>query len=677
MEGEDSIKLLVADCDNRVVRIIDGDEVKTWAGDGDKLPKDGPKLLASFPSPQQIIGVKGTYFITDYYAHSLRMITPDGMVSSIGKHRSLGFGLFSKIGFKCPKSLALLDENTLLVTNNTEDIIHALNLVDMSSEFVAGRGRGSELGKLTESSFHCLYSLTAIPNSRNVLAADHYNNRVTVLAFDANQVVTLLDNKVGGPACFPLKEPTYVTLTPKGDLFFTEWSGKLRSIKGFIDPGLLKPPKRHQMSGLSDLWLNPSISDTEIRISDFQEALPLHMGLMKLCGLDEEDLMLIQHDKVLHKSAREFFEILYGVFQPSDIALSTSQASALLQVLHTAHKVKAQALGTWIEQRIYRGTAHYSTTELVQLLFEMEPHLEQSTSILNCIYVQLRRIITIYNEGLAITPLEPTHPHIPPELVSKILSLEKPTITFEQHGRGDYKLFSVEIMEKFAKEHLSWKSRSRDLGRMSTAPSLPNGANDHGTSLKTFFTPRDHFDKEHGTNFSITSSTDSSEAASLELRVHDLVLYSRWSYFRRLIDSGMEEARSKIASFPTDFPRPLLLQIVYYLYTGTCDTSSLSFQDLIFLFTDSGQYGLIQIDGTATPEFSSFVTACKQKLLPHINISNCISNFKAQLILGSDKSIRATADFISANRASIPSTPESEEVFGQLAQWIPVEEDVR
>jgi hypothetical protein len=50
--------------------------------------------------------------------------------------------------------------------------------------------------------------------------------------------------------------------------------------------------------------------------------------------------------------------------------------------------------------------------------------------------------------------------------------------------------------------------------------------------------------------------------------VHDWVMYRRWSYFRRVIDSGLDEAKTSILTLPSDFPHALLGSLIFYLYTA-------------------------------------------------------------------------------------------------------------
>jgi len=64
--------------------------------------------------------------------------------------------------------------------------------------------------------------------------------------------------------------------------------------------------------------------------------------------------------------------------------------------------------------------------------------------------------------------------------------------------------------------------------------------------------------------------TDKSQHGMYKWRsvlVHDWVMYRRWPYFRSVIDSGMEEASTKILTLPKGFSPELLHALVQFVYT--------------------------------------------------------------------------------------------------------------
>jgi hypothetical protein len=73
--------------------------------------------------------------------------------------------------------------------------------------------------------------------------------------------------------------------------------------------------------------------------------------------------------------------------------------------------------------------------------------------------------------------------------------------------------------------------------------------------------------------------------------VHDWVMYRRWPYFRSVIDSGMEEAATKILTLPKGFTPELLRALVQFIYTDKWDKVLLSFEEDSELHTFIREYG--------------------------------------------------------------------------------------
>lgn len=73
----------IVDCDNCKIRSLTDNVVSTFAGTGNQLVQDGPRKEASFFYPISIAHLCGTLFVTDIGASSIRVITPDGNVSTL------------------------------------------------------------------------------------------------------------------------------------------------------------------------------------------------------------------------------------------------------------------------------------------------------------------------------------------------------------------------------------------------------------------------------------------------------------------------------------------------------------------------------------------------------------------------------------------------------------------
>jgi hypothetical protein len=80
-------------------------------------------------------------------------------------------------------------------------------------------------------------------------------------------------------------------------------------------------------------------------------------------------------------------------------------------------------------------------------------------------------------------------------------------------------------------------------------------------------------------------------------RVHDWVLYERWSFFRRVIDAGLAEVRDKTIVLPVDFPEPLLYAMISWIYMSNFLAGRLNKRALQTYIWENGElYGIVKKD---------------------------------------------------------------------------------
>lgn len=75
--------IYVVDCDNCRIRVVENDQVSTYAGTGKQLIQDGPRKEAAFFYPQSIAVLASKMYLTDLGAGLIRIIDSDGMVSTL------------------------------------------------------------------------------------------------------------------------------------------------------------------------------------------------------------------------------------------------------------------------------------------------------------------------------------------------------------------------------------------------------------------------------------------------------------------------------------------------------------------------------------------------------------------------------------------------------------------
>lgn len=123
----------VADSGNHTLRrILPGGEVVTIAGKaGEPGHADGPASEARLDTPSGIdVAADGTLYVADTGNHVIRMLTPDGVLTTIaGTPRSPGFadGTGAAVRFNGPVGLRLAPDGTLVVADTSNHVIRRLS----------------------------------------------------------------------------------------------------------------------------------------------------------------------------------------------------------------------------------------------------------------------------------------------------------------------------------------------------------------------------------------------------------------------------------------------------------------------------------------------------------------------------------------------------------------------
>jgi sugar lactone lactonase YvrE len=122
--------IYVADMDNHSIRKINpSGTVTTFAGTGSPGSSDGTVSTASFNSPKAItIDKEGNFYIADAGNHTIRKITPDGIVSTLAGAGSPGFsdGISGAVHFNNPSGVVADKKGNLYVTDTGNHIIRKI-----------------------------------------------------------------------------------------------------------------------------------------------------------------------------------------------------------------------------------------------------------------------------------------------------------------------------------------------------------------------------------------------------------------------------------------------------------------------------------------------------------------------------------------------------------------------
>lgn len=152
--------------------------VSTYAGSGTKGYLDGNAAEAQFNFPQGIaFDNAGNLYVSDYFNHRIRKITPAGTVSTLAGSGEIGFvdGTGASAKFRLPSGLATDNAGNIYVTEESNNSVRKITSAGVVTT-VAGIGtEGSANGDaLTEAQFKKPSGI-AIDPSGNIYVGDSFN----------------------------------------------------------------------------------------------------------------------------------------------------------------------------------------------------------------------------------------------------------------------------------------------------------------------------------------------------------------------------------------------------------------------------------------------------------------------------------------------------------------------
>ncbi|HXC68970.1 MAG TPA: NHL repeat-containing protein [Pyrinomonadaceae bacterium] len=123
--------LIVADTgNNRIRRVTPAGQTSTVAGDGTAGYVDGPANRAQFNGPIGVaVDVNGNIYVADTYNDRIRLITPDGQVSTVAGKGTPGFadGDRNTALFDTPCGVVVANDGTLIVADTGNDRLRRID----------------------------------------------------------------------------------------------------------------------------------------------------------------------------------------------------------------------------------------------------------------------------------------------------------------------------------------------------------------------------------------------------------------------------------------------------------------------------------------------------------------------------------------------------------------------
>ena len=216
--------------------------VTTLAGDGSPGRRDGPGNVAQFNNPTGLaVDAHGNVYVADRSNHSIRMITPQGSVSTIAGKETSGYndGVGSSSLWNQPSYLTLAQDGSfsLYISDTGNRRIRrlqymvkgicstAVDFTGFCATTLAGSGvAGDQDGKGTSAQFRQPSGLT-IDRQGVLFVADAMGHKLRQIS-PLGQVTTLAGSKLGykdGTVNVALLNgPVGLTLDPLGDLYVAD-----------------------------------------------------------------------------------------------------------------------------------------------------------------------------------------------------------------------------------------------------------------------------------------------------------------------------------------------------------------------------------------------------------------------------------------------------------------------
>jgi hypothetical protein len=236
--GKDG-NLYVADNQNHSIRQITPDGiVSTFAGTGAPGYKDGAAKEAQFKNPMGIaIAADGTIYISEYKNLRIRKISPVGTVSTLAGSGEIGKadGTGIAASFNGPTGLSVGPSGNIYVADESNHLIRKITPAGEVTT-IAGSIKGFKDGKGPAAAFENPFSLVVDANE-NIFIADAYNHAIRAIDVSKDEVTTMAGGSFfgykdadGEKALF--SSPLGLTINPDGQLLIADTGNSVvRKIK--------------------------------------------------------------------------------------------------------------------------------------------------------------------------------------------------------------------------------------------------------------------------------------------------------------------------------------------------------------------------------------------------------------------------------------------------------------
>lgn len=165
----------------RIRKITPAGVVTTLAGSSSTGLTDGTGSAAAFNFPfSAATDASGNIYISDYYNHAIRKITPGGAVTTLAGNGTPGNadGTGSAASFRQPAGLVVDGSGTIYVCDLMNNTLRKLTAAGVVTTIAGGSSAGNTDGVGTSALFDRPIALTADFISKSLYIADFGNNRI-------------------------------------------------------------------------------------------------------------------------------------------------------------------------------------------------------------------------------------------------------------------------------------------------------------------------------------------------------------------------------------------------------------------------------------------------------------------------------------------------------------------
>jgi sugar lactone lactonase YvrE len=231
-------EVYIADLENHTIRKISASGVvTTLAGSGTAGSADGTGTAASFHWPYQLaLDASGNVYVSDYKNQKIRKITPAGVVTTLAGSGTAGSadGTGAAAQFNFPAGLAVEPGGTVYVSDYLSHTIRKITPAGVVTTLAGSGSIGNADGIGTAASF--CYPVGMAVNGGTLYVADSCNNTIRKVDTTTGLVSTWVgsgsaSSNDGNGTAASISSPHALSMDASGNLYASDWAGqKIRQI---------------------------------------------------------------------------------------------------------------------------------------------------------------------------------------------------------------------------------------------------------------------------------------------------------------------------------------------------------------------------------------------------------------------------------------------------------------